>query len=250
MYKRLIPSILISDGRLVKGTRYRGFKDAGGPATTARAHNHQGADELVVCDITASRKECEPDYETIAKVAAESFMPLTVFGGINNLERAARMMEIGADKLGLTSTALDNPDLIQDLAYLYGTQAVVIGIDAVKDENGYRLYNYRNDHIIRERDLMDWVQEVVDRGCGEIRIMAVDREGGLEGLDLDLYEQIAAKVNIPLILEGGAGSLEHIEQAYKAGVEAVAVGAMLVFSDANLVKIKQHMRTRGIDIRF
>lgn len=251
MFKRLIPSILIKDKRLVKGVRYRHFKDAGGPATTARAHNHQGADELIVCDIEASRHGQAPDFETLKAVAEECFMPLTIFAGIQSLERAETCMSIGADKIGLTSAAYDKPDLINDLARQYGSQAIVLGLDITLDDAGkYVLYDHRKDAADKNMDPFEFAQEMVKRGCGEIRVMAVHREGSLAGFDLDMYEKLKAVTNVPIILEGGAGSLEDIENAYKKGVDAIATGAMLVFSDANLVKIQQHMRSRSINMRY
>jgi cyclase len=251
MYKRLIPSILIRQGRLVKGRQYSDYRDAGAPATTARAHNYQGADELAVADIDASRTNSEPDFETLKTVAEACFMPLTIFGGINSLDRAARCMDVGADKIGLTTAAYDNPELISLLAHQYGAQAVVLGLDVTKDREGrYRLFDHRTKTILKgNHDPFEWAREAVDRGCGEVRLMAVANEGMMGGLDLDLYQQLSVLIKVPVILEGGAGSLEHIERAYKRGVAAVSVGSMLVFSDANLVKIKQHMRTRTIAIR-
>lgn len=249
MYKRLIPSILIHEGRLVKGVQYKNYKDAGGSATTARAHNAQGADELIVCDIDASRKQTEPDYETLKRVAEECFMPLTIFGGINNVETAIKCMEIGADKIGITAAAYDDPSIIEKLAHKYGSQAVVLGLDIIKDETGnYKLYDYRNESI-RDNDPFEWLESIVDKGIGEIRIMAVHNEGTLKGFDFELYERVKSRVNVPIILEGGCESLDHILEAYSKGVDAVAVGSMLVFSDANLVKIQQHMRSNGINIR-
>ncbi|MCC6597444.1 MAG: imidazole glycerol phosphate synthase subunit HisF [Alphaproteobacteria bacterium] len=250
MYQRLIPSILIQNGRLVKGTRYAGYKDAGAPATTARAHNAQGADELVVCDIEASKQGAEPDFETLKKIADECYMPLTFFGAINSEERGLHAMATGADKIGLTSVAYDQPDLIGVLAHRYGVQAVVVGLDILKDAQGeYHLFDHRSGQTLNTHDPFDWAREVVDRGAGELRIMSVDREGTLSGFDLDLYERMRILVDVPLLIEGGAGSLTDIEKAYKAGVNGVCLGAMLVFSDANLVKIKQHMRSQNLNIR-
>jgi cyclase len=250
MYKRLIPSILIHQGRLVKGKQYKDYRDAGAPATTAKAHNYQGADELIVMDIDASAGNAEPDFKTLANVAESCFMPMTIFGGINSLDRAMRCMEVGADKLGLTTTLYDKPQIIEEIAHQYGAQAVVVGIDVIKDSEGkYRLFDHRSKTIVQGRNPFEWAREVVDRGCGEIRLMAIDREGMMNGFDIALYERLGALVNVPIIFEGGAGSLEHIEQAYNSGVDAISLGAMLVFSDANLVKIKQHMRTKGIALR-
>ena len=250
MYKRLIPSILIHQGRLVKGKQYGGYRDAGATATTARAHNYQSADELIVADIDASRTQSEPDFDTLKKVADECFMPLTIFGGINAPERAARCMEVGADKIGLTTAAYDNPGLIDVLARQYGAQAVVLGLDVMKDRTGeYRLFDHRHKTFLQDKDPFAWAREAVERGCGEVRIMAVANEGMLCGFDLGLYRKLSGLINVPIILERGGGSLDHLEQAYGAGAGAVSVGAMLVFSDANLVKIKQHMRTREINVR-
>lgn len=250
MYQRLIPSILVHQGRLVKGKFFKDYRDAGGPATTARAHNHQGADELIACDIEASKKNQEPDFETLAEIAEECFMPLTIFGGVNSEDRAARCMDIGADKVGLTTAALDHPELMTTLAHRYGAQAVLLGLDVVKQGGQYHLYDHRTDGIIEGKDPFEWANEAVERGCGEIRIMRADQEGMHTGFDLDLYQAMRAQVDVPLILEGGAESLLHLEEAYRAGVDAVAVGAMLVFSDANLVKIKQHMRSKKLNIRY
>lgn len=250
MYCRLIPSILIHEKRLVKGKRFSGYRDAGAPATTARAYNAQGADELIVCDIDASKSNVGPDFDTLRKVADECFMPLTIFGGINSLDRAEKCMSSGADKIGLTSAAIDDPGLIGVLAHRYGAQAVVLGVDVMQDDAGlYGIFDHRSQKILSKKPFQDWVREAVDRGVGEVRITAVDREGMMCGYDIAAYEMLRESIAVPIILDGGCGSLEHIEQACHAGATSLALGSMLVFSDANIVKIKQHMRTRNINFR-
>ncbi len=244
MYQRLIPSILIHEGRLVKGTQYKNYRDAGAPATTARAHNAQGADELIVCDIDASKKQQGPDYETLKKIAAECFMPLCFFGGIDSVERAHKAMEIGADKIGLTTTAYENPELITTLAHQYGAQAVVLGLDVLKG----KLYDHRSGGFF-DKDPIEWAVEAVNRGAGEIHLMDVAREGSLQGFDLSFYRRLRGEVDVPILIEGGAESLDHVQEAYEAGVDGVCLGAMLVFSDANLVKIQQRMRSLKLNIR-
>lgn len=249
LYKRLIPSILIQNGRLVKGKTYDDFIDAGGAATTARAHNAQGADEIIVCDINASKLGQEPDFETLRAIAEECFMPLTFFGGINSIDLALKAMDCGADKIGITSCAYDNPALINQLAMRYGNQAIVLGLDIIRtEENNYRLFDHRSKKALSE-DPLDFAKMCIDRGVGEIRIMAVHNEGSHKGLDLGLFNYIRGEVMVPIILEGGSGSLHDLEEAYQNGVDAISVGSMLVFSDANLVKIKQHMRTKKIHLR-
>ena len=250
LYQRLIPSILLVNDRLVKGVSYSDYRDAGNPRTTARAHNHQGADELLVMDIKASKENRGPSLNTIQDIAEECFMPLCVGGGIRDIDDAIACMDVGADKLCLTSKAIDNPDLISILAHRFGSQAVVAGIDIKYDNKAIpRIYDHRYSNFFYDSDPFLWASRLVEMGCGEIRLTSVDREGTLKGYNFEIYKKMRDLINVPIILEGGAGSLEHLEEAFKAGVDGVAVGAMLVFSDSNLVKIKQHMITRKCNIR-
>ncbi len=202
LHNRLIPSLLLEGGRLVKGVAYRDRRDAGNPTTTARVHNAQGADELVLMDIAASRNGVDPDFDTIAAVAEECFMPLTVGGGIASVETARRCMECGADKVCLTMTAYDNPALIGELAEILGRQAVVVGIDVLSEGEERRLYDHRRGGPADRNDWKGWMTEAVSRGAGEIRLMAVDREGRRTGMDTELLVQAESAVDVPVILEG------------------------------------------------
>ena len=248
--RRLIPSLLLRGGRLVKGVRFRDYRDAGQPDTTARAHNAQGADELILLDIDASREGRSTDLETVRKVAAECYMPLTVGGGIRSLDDARACMNAGADKLCVTTTALDEPALITRLARVFGAQAVVLGIDVASDAKTPKLYDHRSERVVPSPHPMDWMRHAVDLGAGEIRLAAVDREGTRSGMDLRLLEGVRNAVNVPVILEGGAGTLDHLGEAMAAGADGVAVGTMLVFSDNNLVKIKRYLAAAGHDMRI
>ena len=248
--QRLIPSLLLRRGRLVKGVCFRGHRDAGAPETTARAHNAQGADEIVILDIDASREGRSPDFDTLRRVAAECFMPVTFGGGIRSRDDAARALDAGADKLTLTTTALDRPDLIDDLARLLGAQAVVLGIDVIDGAAGPLVYDHRKDQPVRGRTVSGWIDEAIGRGAGEIRLMAVDREGKRVGMDVNLIAALAARIKVPIVAEGGAGTLDHLSQALDAGASGVAVGTMLVFSDNNLVKIKRYLRSCRCAIRL
>jgi cyclase len=201
-------------------------------------------------DVMASKEGRGPLLDTIREIAEECFMPLCVGGGIRNSDDATACMDVGADKLCLTSQAMDKPELVMELARRFGSQAVVVGVDVIHDDNGIlRLYDHRKMLTIKDSDPFQWASKMINMGCGEIRLMSVDREGTLQGYDLDLYQKMRELINVPIILEGGAGSLDHLEAAFKAGVDGVAVGGMLVFSDSNLVKIKQHMKTRKCNIR-
>jgi imidazole glycerol-phosphate synthase subunit HisF len=250
MLKRIIPSLLLRGGRLVKGVAYAEHRDAGRPDTTARAHNAQGADELLLLDIDAGRERREPDFTSVAAVARACFMPLTVGGGIRTLETAQRCMNAGADKICLTTTALDDPSLIGRLAHVFGAQAIVIGLDVIATSAGRRLYDHRRGRAISGIAWDEWLKRVVGEGAGEVRLMAVDREGGRSGLDTALLADASALVDVPIILEGGAGSLDHVAAAMKAGADAIALGTMLVFSDNNIFKVKSFLKNAGLEMRL
>lgn len=249
VFNRLIPSLLLQAGRLRKGVRYRNHRDAGNPVTTARAHNAQGADELILLDIEASRSNRPPDFQTVSEVAKECSMPLTVGGGVSNREIAKQCMDNGADKLLVTTGAYDDPGLIGSLADIYGNQAIVLGADVVDTRDGWRLFDHRRNAPLQTPDPLDWIRENVQRGAGEIRLMAVSREGTRTGMHTELFRWVASAVNVPIVLEGGAGSLADLDEAMKHGCTAVAVGSLLVFSDNNLFKVKRYLANAGHRMR-
>ncbi len=248
MHQRLIPSLLVRGGRLVKGVRFTDYRDAGNPATTARAHNAQGADELFVVDIDASKDRRPADLETIRGVAKECFMPLTVSGNIRSVEDARDCMEAGADKLCVTTTAMDRPSLISELAETFGSQAVVLGADIFNGSDGRRLFDHRTGTGVSS-DWIGWIREGVERGAGEVRVVSVDQEGVRAGMDLEMLSRVRDAVGAPVILEGGAGTLDHLDAAFGAGADGVALGTMLVFSDNNLVKIKRFLASNNRNVR-
>lgn len=247
---RIIPSLLLRGGRLVKGEVFTAHRDAGNPATTARAHNAQGADEIIALDIDASREDRGPDLEAVTRIAAEAQIPLTIGGGITSPEIARACLSAGADKVCLTSTALDTPGLLTDVARLCGRQAVVLGVDVMTDDNGTRrIFDHRTRSVHSALSWRDWMTKGVELGAGEIRLMAVDREGRRTGFDLELHAEARAAINTPIILEGGAGTLEDLTTAMAAGVDSLAIGTMLVFSDNNIVKLKRVLAGAGQPMR-
>ena len=250
MLKRIIPSLLLRGGRLVKGVTYADHRDAGRPETTARAHNAQGADELLLIDIDASRENREPDFASVAAVARSCFMPLTVGGNINSVEAAQRCMNAGAEKVCLTTTALDDPGLIGRLAHVFGAQAIVIGIDVTTTPGGRKLYDHRTGKSVPRLAWTEWLKRAVGEGGGEVRLMSVDREGTRVGLDMELLEEASKLVEVPIILEGGAGSLDQLADAMRQGADAVALGTMLVFSDNNIFKVKSFLKNAGLEMRL
>lgn len=248
--RRLIPSLLLRRGRLVKGVRYADHRDAGHPVGTARAHNAQGADELALIDIDAAREGRAPDLDTLRAVAAVTFVPLTFAGGVIDTNVARACIAGGADKVMITAAALDRPALIDEMAHVLGVQAVVLGLDLVRDgDGGYHLYNHCRQVALKDRNWRSWVKEAASRGVGEIRAMAVDREGSRTGLDLALHAEIAQLTRLPIILEGGAGTLKHLDEAFAADVMGISLGTMLVFSDNNIFKLKQFLGARGYLVR-
>jgi len=242
---RIIPSLLLRNGRLVKGIRFAEHRDAGAPATTARAHSAQGADEIALLDIDASREARLPDFDALEKVANEVQIPLTFGGGLRSIDLIHRAISAGADKVCLTTAALDAPELIERGARRFGAQAIVLGIDC----HGGQLFDHVARAVRADRTPEEWAREAVDRGAGEIRLCAVDREGTRQGLDLELYRRVRAKVNVPIVLEGGIGAFEQIASAMAAGADSVALGTLLVFTDANLVKIRRYLQNAGIEVR-
>lgn len=242
---RIIPSLLLRGGRLVKGESFRDHRDAGAPPSTARAHNAQGADELLVLDIDANREGRAPDLDVFRAIASEIQIPLTVGGGVGGVATARQAMDAGADKIMVTTTAMDRPDLITELAELFGRQAVMLGVDVWADDAGGKLFDHRTGAIARDGDWLAWMREGIRRGAGEVRLMAMDREGARCGFALDLHALARAAVNVPIILEGGAGTLNHLTEAMAAGADSLALGTMLVFSDNNLVKLKRVLAQAG-----
>lgn len=245
---RIIPSLLLREGRLVKGVRFAEHRDAGAPATTCRAHSAQGADEILLVDIDASRLGRAPDFAALEQVAKEIQVPLTFGGGLRDVELIHRAIEGGADKALLTSVALDDPGLIDAAAHRFGAQAVVIGLDVVQRGGAYRIHDHRTGRL-DERDLDGWIKEAVARGAGEIRLCAVDREGTREGLDLALFAHVRRLVNVPIILEGGAGDLPQVAAAMHAGADSIGLGTLLVFSDNNLVKVRRFLGGAKLKVR-
>ncbi len=246
---RIIPSLLLRSGRLVKGVRFADHADAGAPATTCRAHSAQGADELLLLDIDASRMRRPPDFDALAVVATEIQVPLTFGGGLTDLGLIRRAIEMGADKVCLTTSALDRPELIAEAAHRFGVQAVVVGIDVTMDAGKPVLFDHRTGRPMTTPSLDSWVIEAVGQGAGEIRLCAVDREGTRTGLDTALHAQVRRLVNVPIILEGGAGSLTDVADAMKRGADSIALGTLLVFSDNNLVKVRRFLGEKGLRVR-
>lgn len=233
----------------MKGTKFSSYQDAGHPVTTAKAHNAQGADEVMILDIEASRAGRQPQFDVVEAVAKEVFVPLLAGGGINSVDIARRYFEVGCDKVFVNTGALDNPEIIGDMAAIFGSQAIVLGVDVVEKDGKYKVYDFRTTEA-DGRDLFSWIRMGVERGAGEIRLMFVDREGLRGGVDIDLLKKVRDVVRVPIVVEGGVGSFEDIGRAFTSGADGVALGTFLIFSDNNIIKVKRAVRQGGHHVRI
>ena len=248
---RIIPCLDVHAGRVVKGVRFVDLIDAGDPVQQAKAYEKQGADELVFLDITASNEERKIMLDVVERTASECFMPLTVGGGLRNLEDIRTMLNAGADKVSLNTSALLNPKLISDASNKFGNQCIVVAVDAKKiSDNKWRVFTHggRND---TGKDLIEWVKEVERRGAGEILLTSMDADGTKDGYDLELNQQVSDAVGIPIIASGGAGNLDHLADAIiKGKANAVLAASIFHFGTYTISEAKEHLKSLNIPVRL
>jgi cyclase len=247
--KRLIACLDVRDGVVVKGVNFAGLRNAGDPAELARRYNAEGIDELVILDVTATLEARRALADTIRAVSRELFIPLTVGGGIRSLDDAAAAIEAGADKVSLNSAALTNPELVTQLAQRYGSQAVVVAIDAKREADRWRVYA-RSGSAATPRDAVEWAREAETRGAGEILLTSMDRDGTRSGFDCDLTAAVSAAVSIPVIASGGAGTFEHFADVFTRGAADAALAASVFhFSEHAVDDLKRYLAAQRIPIR-
>ena len=248
--KRIIACLDVRDGKVVKGVNFEGLRDAGDPAALARRYNTEGIDEVVILDVTATIEDRQARAHTIAAVANEIFLPLTVGGGIRSEEDAAAAIEAGADKVSLNTAALDDPGLITTLAKKYGSQAVIVAIDAKRDGHGFAVYA-RSGKALTNRSAIEWAKQATGMGAGEILLTSIDRDGTKGGFDCDLTAAVSDAVNIPVIASGGAGTFEHFAEVFTSGhADAALAASIFHFNERRVSELKQHLHARGIPIRI
>ena len=249
--KRIIPCLDIKDGRVVKGVNFLGLQDAGDPIEVAKRYNDEGADEITFLDITATSDGRKTTIEMVKSVAKEIFIPLTVGGGIKSLEDIYNLLNVGCDKISLNSSAIANPDLITQGAKRFGSQCIVVAIDAKmkKKKKGWEVYTHggrKNTGI----DLEQWAKEAYERGAGEILLTSMDCDGTKNGYDLPQLQKISNLVDIPLIASGGAGSKEHILEALLNGADAALAASIFHYQEIQIASLKHFLRERGIAVRI
>jgi len=248
--KRIIACLDVRDGQVVKGINFEGLRGAGDPAELARRYNREGIDELVILDITATLERRRALADTIRAVARELFIPLAVGGGIRTEDDAAAAVEAGADKVSLNTAALKSPELITTLANRYGSQAVLVAIDAKKEGDRYAVY-VRSGQSQTHRDAVEWAQEAESRGAGEILLTSIDRDGTKVGFDCDLTAAVSRAVSIPVIASGGAGTLTHFVDVFTGGQADAALAASIFhYAETSVLHLKEHLRSNGIPVRL
>jgi cyclase len=247
----VIPCLDVTDGRVVKGIEFVNLRDAGDPVELAAYYNTEGADELVFLDITASSDSRRTMVDVVERTADQIFIPLTVGGGVRSVADMRELLAAGADKVSINTAALQRPDLIAEGADVFGSQCVVVAIDARRDPagNGWGVYTHGGRRPAG-RDAVAWAREAVERGAGELLLTSMDRDGTHAGYDLELLEAIGGAVGVPVIASGGAGNLDHLVEALAPGrADAVLAASIFHFGTYRIADAKRHLAARGIPIR-
>ncbi|PLT32181.1 imidazole glycerol phosphate synthase subunit HisF [Bacillus sp. V5-8f] len=249
--KRIIPCLDVKEGRVVKGVQFVSLRDAGDPVELAAFYDKEGADELVFLDISASHEGRQTMVEVVKAVASSLAIPFTVGGGINSLEDMKRILRAGADKVSLNTAAVLRPELINEGASYFGSQCIVVAIDAKYDETigTWRVYTH-GGRKPTERDVITWAKEAVDRGAGEILLTSMDCDGEKSGFNIDLTKAVSEAVTVPVIASGGAGNAQHFEDAFKAGKADAALAASIFhYKETSVKEVKTFLKQQGVVVR-
>jgi cyclase len=249
-FKRVIPCLDVDAGRVVKGVEFVDIRDAGDPVELAAHYDRAGADELVFLDITATHESRDTIAKLARSTADEVFVPFTIGGGIRTVADAQAVLDAGADKVSVNSAALRRPELINELAEVFGTQCVVLAVDAKARAQapGWEAY-LAGGRTATGRDVVEWVREAVERGAGEILLTSMDRDGTSDGYDLALTSAVSDAVAVPVIASGGAGELEHLAEALRAGADAVLCASIFHYGRHTVAEAKAHLAAAGIPVR-
>ena len=248
--KRIIPCLDVRGGRVVKGINFEGIQDVADPVEMARFYNDSGADELVFYDITASVEERALFSDILVDVASQIFIPLTVGGGINTLEDFDRVLKCGADKVSVNSGAIRNPDLIEQGAKKYGDQCVVLSMDIKRVDGVFKLFS-KGGRENTGIDAIQWAVDGVNRGAGELVVNSIDTDDVKDGFDLELLDAIAARVSVPIIASGGAGTMEHFSELFQhPGMDAGLAASIFHFKEINIRDLKEYLRGQDVEVRL
>jgi cyclase len=247
--KRVIPCLDVTAGRVVKGVNFVGLRDAGDPVEIAARYDGEGADELTFLDITASSDERDILLHVIEAVASRVFIPLTVGGGVRKVEDVRRLLNAGADKVSINTAAVQRPELVSEASTIVGAQCIVVAIDAKRNGAGWEVYTHGGRRATGI-DVVQWAKRMQAAGAGEILLTSMDRDGTRDGFDVELTRAVSEAVGVPVIASGGAGSLEHLAQGVLAGkADAVLAASIFHFAEFTVRQAKEHMKSRGIEVR-
>jgi cyclase len=248
--KRIIPCLDVTAGRVVKGVNFVGLRDAGDPVEIAARYDAEGADEVCFLDITASSDERDMLLHVVEAVAERVFIPLTVGGGVRQVGDVRRLLNAGADKVSINTAAVHNPQLVREAADIVGCQCIVVAIDAKKSGSSWQVFTHGGRRATG-LDAVDWARRMAQAGAGEILLTSMDRDGTRDGFDLDLTRAVADAVSVPVIASGGVGSMDDLAQGVlQGGADAVLAASVFHFGDFTVRAAKEHMRSRGIEVRL
>ncbi|MDP8262097.1 MAG: imidazole glycerol phosphate synthase subunit HisF [Candidatus Ancaeobacter aquaticus] len=252
--KRIIPCLDVKDGRVVKGTKFLNLRDAGDPVEIAAFYDKEGADELVFLDITASHEQRGIILDVVRRTAERAFMPVTVGGGVRTIDDIKELLSSGADKVSMNTAAIDNPDFINNAARRFGSQCIVVAIDAKAVAGAavpsWEVYTH-GGRTPKGIDAVKWAQEVQDRGAGEILLTSMDKDGTLSGYDIELTKAISESVSIPVIASGGAGTLDHLWEGIEYGkADAVLAASIFHYGQYSIRQTKEFLRSKGVSVRL
>lgn len=248
LMKRIIPCLDVKEGRVVKGVKFQNLRDLGDPVAIAKYYYEQGADELVLLDISATQEGRETMLDIVERVAEVIYMPFTVGGGIKTIEDAKRLIRAGADKVSLNSSALQNPQLIQEVSRLFGVQATVVAIDAKQTGDSWGVFSHGGTQPVG-RDAIEWAQEAVALGAGELLVTSMDADGTKDGYDLALIRRLREVVNVPIIASGGVGTLDHLAEGLEAGADAALAASIFHEATYTMPETKAYLKERGVEVR-
>lgn len=257
---RVIPCLDVKDGRVVKGVQFKDLRDLGDPAESAYRYAQEGADEIVFLDITAAPEGRDTDLDWVRRTAEQVFIPLSVGGGVRKLEDAARLLRAGADKVATNTAAIERPELLTELAEQFGSQCVVLSVDAKRlpgtaegpaGDSGVPAWDVvtHGGRKPRGMDVIEWIERAVELGAGEILLTSIDADGTRDGYDLELMRRVTERVNVPVIASGGAGNLDHLADAMEAGASAVLAASIFHESTYTVAEVKERLRQRGFAMR-
>jgi imidazole glycerol phosphate synthase subunit hisF len=246
--KRIIPCLDVKNGRVVKGVNFVNLIDTGDPVEIAKRYNDEGADELCFLDITASNENRKTIVDVVERVAKKLFIPLTVGGGIKNEEDINRLLSVGCDKISINSAAIAKPNLIDLGANKFGSQCIVVAIDAKKVGENYHVF-INGGRVDTKIDALKWAKEVFERGAGEILLTSMDQDGMKNGYELTLTREVSKSVDIPVIASGGAGNMEHIRDVFLSGADAALAASIFHFGEIKINDLKRYLLTNGVSVR-